>query len=184
MALYICRQCGIEFKRSHPSKFCSRKCRYSSNEFKKQIRELSTNPAYKEIKANNARKAAKSNIGREPWNKGIPRTQEVKDAISRANKGRLINEKNPNWKGDLVEEAALHSWVIRRLGKPNRCDFCATTIAKRYEWANRSGEYKRDVNDWYRLCSSCHAKFDKKRVGVKKDDRKELFRKRKLQKSS
>ena len=32
--------------------------------------------------------SANINKGRVPWNKGVPRTQEVKDAVSRANKGR------------------------------------------------------------------------------------------------
>ncbi len=34
-----------------------------------------------------------------PWNKGIPRSQVVKDAVSKANKGRLKGSKNPNWGG-------------------------------------------------------------------------------------
>lgn len=31
---------------------------------------------------------SKANKGKIPWNKGIPRTQEVKDAVSKANKGK------------------------------------------------------------------------------------------------
>lgn len=30
----------------------------------------------------------------------------------------------------------------------------------RYEWANISGEYKRDRSDWVMLCPSCHRKID------------------------
>jgi len=34
-------------------------------------------------------------------------------------------------------------------------------MAKRYEWALRKGrEYKRDVNDFIQLCTSCHHKYD------------------------
>ena len=31
---------------------------------------------------------------------------------------------------------------------------------KRYHWANISGEYKRDLTDYKRLCVSCHRYFD------------------------
>lgn len=30
----------------------------------------------------------------------------------------------------------------------------------RYEWANISGEYKRERSDWVMLCPSCHRKID------------------------
>ena len=36
-------------------------------------------------------------------NKGIPRTQQVKDAVSKANKGRLIGDKNPSRRPELRE---------------------------------------------------------------------------------
>jgi len=39
-----------------------------------------------------------------PWNKGIPRSQKVKDAISRGNKGLLVGSKNPNWKGGIITD--------------------------------------------------------------------------------
>ena len=29
-----------------------------------------------------------------------------------------------------------------------------------YEWANISGEYKRNRNDFLRLCRTCHRRFD------------------------
>ena len=66
------------------------------------------------------------------------------------------DEKNPSWKGDEVGYYGLHTWVARKLGKPKKCNRCGTTKAKRYEWANISREYKRDLSDWERLCASCH----------------------------
>jgi len=77
---------------------------------------------------------------------------------SRKNKILGINHKN--WKGDLVGYSALHRWVERKLGKPLQCEDCGTTAVKRYEWANISGEYKRDIKDFKRLCYKCHRKFD------------------------
>ena len=64
------------------------------------------------------------------------------------------------WKGDQVGYLALHSWVIRNLGQPNRCEHCKSLNAKRYHWANISRQYKRDLKDWIRLCASCHVNFD------------------------
>lgn len=65
---------------------------------------------------------------------------------------------NPNWKGDAVGYGALHSWLRRTAGAPSRCERCGTTSAKRFEWANKSRTYQRDLSDWERLCVSCHRK--------------------------
>src|SRR3990167_1845893 len=46
---------------------------------------------------------------------------------------------------------ALHEWVERWAGKPRKCDNCGTTEAKRFDWANKSGKYLRDLTDWIRL---------------------------------
>ena len=70
-------------------------------------------------------------------------------------------EKGKNWKGDKVKYRALHNWVEKIKGKPRYCESCKKTDKKRYEWANISKKYKRDINDWYRLCKKCHCKFDK-----------------------
>lgn len=51
---------------------------------------------------------------------------------------------------------AVHHWVKYHLGTPKLCDACGSTTAKRYDWANISGEYKRDLSDWRRLCRFCH----------------------------
>lgn len=66
-----------------------------------------------------------------------------------------------SWKGDRVGYSALHTWVKNKLGKPYLCVICKTTNANRFEWANISHTYKRDVSDWIRLCKSCHLKYDK-----------------------
>ncbi len=68
--------------------------------------------------------------------------------------------KNHNWKGDDAGYASVHDWVRRQLGRPIICDNCDTTEAPRYDWANLSGEYKRDISDWARLCRMCHTLVD------------------------
>jgi hypothetical protein len=55
----------------------------------------------------------------------------------------------------------LHWWVKRRLGRPNKCDECGNEKAKRYDWANKSGKYLKDISDWVRLCTKCHYDKDK-----------------------
>jgi len=76
---------------------------------------------------------------------------------------RIIIKKDkdsPNWKGDKVGRTALHNWVERHLGRPKKCEHCGTTKSKKFEWSNKSQEYKRELTDWQRLCTKCHSKYD------------------------
>ena len=54
----------------------------------------------------------------------------------------------------------IHKWIQKVGGKPSECEDCGTKEAKRYEWANVSGNYQQDIADWKRLCKSCHHKRD------------------------
>lgn len=80
-------------------------------------------------------------------------------------KGKLADEKNKGWKGEKVGKSALHQWIERKLGKPKICENCGDNSDRKYAWANKSHEYKRDLADWIRLCYPCHMKYDK--VGEK-----------------
>ena len=42
--------------------------------------------------------------------------------------------------------------------------FCGDTTSTKFEWANISGEYRIDRDDWARLCCRCHRRYD---FGVK-----------------
>ena len=79
--------------------------------------------------------------GQTPWNKGL-------------------DYRPSTYKGDNVGMRALHTWVERKLGKPSKCEHCGDQDAKRYEWSNKSWEYKRDLSDWQRLCTKCHMNYD------------------------
>ena len=96
-------------------------------------------------------------------------TEETKRRISETLKRKGIRpviryvgygDKNPNWKGDNASYSAIHYWMERQLGKPKLCMHCGTTTAKKFEWANISREYKRDVTDFIRLCCKCHKRYD------------------------
>lgn len=54
----------------------------------------------------------------------------------------------------------LHQWVASELGKDSLCENCGSTESKYYDWANISGEYRKDLSDWARLCRQCHHLFD------------------------
>ena len=84
------------------------------------------------------------------------------------NKGRIntwmMGLQNINWKGDDVGYRAKHNWVEGKLGKPHYCEHCKRSDLphRNYHWANVSQKYLRKVNDWMRLCVSCHKKYDSK----------------------
>ena len=57
----------------------------------------------------------------------------------------------------------LHKWVVKTLGQPEICSKCGKSglIGRQIHWANKSGRYKKDKNDWIRLCVKCHFHKDK-----------------------
>lgn len=65
---------------------------------------------------------------------------------------------NPKWRGDKVGNRALHTWIKRHKSKPEVCENCK--IARPYDLANISHQYKRDINDFKWLCRKCHFDFD------------------------
>jgi hypothetical protein len=100
-----------------------------------------------------------------PNRKKITLTQEHKNNISKSNKGNscgVTGEKHPRWNPDRNSYFVLHDWVKKQLGKPDTCENCnkSNLYGKSIDWANISGEYKKDISDWARLCKSCHALFD------------------------
>ena len=85
-------------------------------------------------------------------------------------RGAQIGSKNA-WK-EKVGYSGIHKWIVKERKTPSYCEHCKISkapklpkdrIRKRsyFQWANISGEYKRDVTDWVRLCWSCHCKYDK-----------------------
>ena len=82
-----------------------------------------------------------------------------KETIKKLKKQRK-EEKNNQWKGDNAGIQAIHNWVKRYKVKPNYCEHCGTTSSKRLEWANKDHKYRRNLDDFICLCTSCHTKYD------------------------
>jgi hypothetical protein len=77
-------------------------------------------------------------------------------------------EKNKGWKDNAAGYQALHLRLIRRKGKPRKCEFCGTdALGKHYDWANMTGRYE-DIDDYRRLCRSCHNRYDKLRANFRR----------------
>lgn len=88
--------------------------------------------------------------------KGIYNHHQTKTPIYTEERNRKIGK--ANWKGELVGYAGLHMWVRRRIIKPLKCFNCKQV--KPLDLANKSHEYKRDLDDWLYLCRSCYLYYD------------------------
>ena len=108
-----------------------------------------------------------------------PVTEETRRKLSASLKGKKkpegfgekirqshLGNKNHAWKGENVSYKVLHKWVRRHKGIPKSCIKCGS--GKGLEWANISGQYKRDLNDFRALCKFCHRKEDTKGDSIKK----------------
>ena len=93
---------------------------------------------------------------------GKKMSEEHVQRSKEARKGLLANENNPAWKGEDAGYTSKHQWIARHFGKPGTCEFCGRSelSGKSIDWANISGEYRRDRNDWIRLCKPCHVGYD------------------------
>lgn len=64
------------------------------------------------------------------------------------------------WKGENASYEAKHIWIVKHYGNANHCENNSLHKSKRFEWANISGEYKREISDYKQLCTRCHRKMD------------------------
>lgn len=123
MQATICKTCEKSFTPKSSSKgiFCSYECYWNSKKRRKEyVCEICGGQ--------------------------VSPVKSVKKCFTCASRARRGN-KHFNWKGALVGYSALHSWVRRELGTPNKCECCGTTgEGHSMHWANISGEYKSDLS--------------------------------------
>lgn len=91
--------------------------------------------------------------------RGLRPSEHCRSKAAEATRLR-VGEKNHKWKGDEVGYVALHTWVSRKKGKPKKCEICKKENLERYEWANKDRKYRRNTDDFIRLCVECHRNYD------------------------
>lgn len=76
-------------------------------------------------------------------------------------------EKHFRWLGDMAGYDALHVWLNRYHPKTGVCETCGERAIPRAnggragtDYANVSGQYLRDRDDYLELCVSCHVRWD------------------------
>ncbi len=72
-------------------------------------------------------------------------------------KGGNVGKKHRLWKGDKVGYIAIHAWINRTVKKEKCCE-CGSI--ENLDYANISGEYKRNISDWQVMCKKHHHIFD------------------------
>jgi hypothetical protein len=90
--------------------------------------------------------------------KGRPKSPETRARMSASRMGEL----HPQWKADPSYNT-LHTWVWRHKVKIGKCSTCSYTGET--EWANISGLYFRDLEDFAEMCVFCHREFDNMEMG-------------------
>lgn len=144
----VCEICKKEFEvipaRKEKAKTCSKVC-HAIRSFGKKGYWYKKKRS-KEFSKNQSVAQRKRFENEDPWNKG-------KSLLDKTG-----GDKAWNWKGDKVGKRALHSWIKRRLDKPNNCELCKRRT--RLELSNKSQKYMRDLGDWQWLCAKCHRNHD------------------------
>lgn len=98
--------------------------------------------------------------------KGFSEVARINQKISAK---KRTGVKNSKWKGDKAGEDAMHDWIKRKLGTPNYCEHCKKSDKRVYDWANKDHSYKRKIEDYMRLCRSCHRKYDIRNNGYSRN---------------
>lgn len=90
-----------------------------------------------------------------------------KRAIRSAGGRATVGAANGQWKGESAGYAAKHHWVRKHAVRTGTCSECGGTPEPgrggraSTEWANVSGEYLRDLDDYLELCVPCHKAYDR-----------------------
>jgi len=111
------------------------------------------------------------NCGKETVGTTAPRGKTKGDFCSRSCKN--LGKYNPAWRESGIKKVdwnkykggyrGLHARVQKMLGELDTCEMCGKSElrGKKIHWANKSGEYKEEPNDWIRLCAKCHKSYDR-----------------------
>jgi hypothetical protein len=162
---YTCAVCGATFTSYNPNpKYCSRPCKYEGDSARIDIERL------RDLYASGHSQdecAVLLGVSQKAVCKAMRRHGLVtRPAIKRDQWG----DRNHMWKGDQATRYAMHVRLYKRFGQEPECSVCGTTDqSKWYDWANLTGHYE-DINDYRRMCRSCHRQYDKRRREVMPSD--------------
>jgi hypothetical protein len=103
-------------------------------------------------------------------NRGRPVSPETRELIRSRRIGLAAGPNHYGWKGERVSYSGLHHWVGKNKVKTGICEDCRQDVGNKgrrgTQWANISGEYRRDLDDFRELCPPCHRRFDGSRRKV------------------
>ena len=112
------------------------------------------------------------------WQKGhkdlVPVEARQRQSATMKKRGHkpptMIGSEHPHWKGESAGYYTKHKWIYLHYGKASKCENrdCSYENPKRYDWANISHKYKRDISDYMQLCPSCHTRYDKGIIKIRK----------------
>ena len=173
-----CLVCQKEFQ-THPcfikngqGRFCSIPCAKKAVSLGLVKHTLSPNAHKKMSEMMKGNKFALGLGGKKHWNwkGGRPKCIDCKKQLGSYSSirchscsGKYLSEENsPVWRGAKGIYRSLHRWVEKHLGHPDTCKHCGRSNLSGHliHWANKSHKYKRDLEDWLRLCVKCHKKYD------------------------
>jgi hypothetical protein len=89
---------------------------------------------------------------------------------ARALAKKQIGEAHGLWKGGAATYTEHHHWIKRWGTRSGSCAHCDRSPDRcrdgrvGTDWANISGRYLRQVDDWIELCRSCHKLYDMRRI--------------------
>jgi hypothetical protein len=114
--------------------------------------------------------------GKNTWSKGKKLSEEHKTKIRFSHVGKKYKPMSEIGKLNISRShlkenysySAVHKWVSRWGGTPKLCQVCGTRKAKKYEWANIDHKYRRILEDYIRMCTSCHIIYDNNKFNFRK----------------
>lgn len=153
-----CKQCGRLFEKSY----------YTSNKRWAEQKFCSTTCSSENWTGHTPPKSAFKK-GMTPWNKGKKHSANtIKKLIVINNENRRFGSKHHLWKAEKASYAAIHIWVNAHKIKPKNCTSCDSLgNSRQIQWSNIDHKYKRNLDDYTALCSSCHQKYDRKNLSHK-----------------
>lgn len=68
----------------------------------------------------------------------------------------------------ITNSTAYNTIHVQRIRHTKKTGVCQNCKQQRYtEWANVTGTYQADDEDWIEYCKPCHMKYDAEVLGVK-----------------